>query len=363
VGQAPGLVVREQAEDLDIRPAWRRDDPELEAEAIAFWKRLDLLPAGVPPEARAKELVALAYRSGELVGVSTAAIDYHQPLRARMAFLRGATDPAHRRTRAGVTLGVGTREILERWAAEHPDERVGGLAAIVENRDIGLPLLEPIWPVTRLTLIGFTPDGRQVRAYWFRHFRLGDNSSVEAAPLPLPPDLSGIEVRKAWRRDDPEIEADAIAYWQRLGLLPPGISPEERAKEVIAAAYQDGRLVAVSTATIEYVDFLDARFALLRGSTDPEYRRSHAQLALAEPSREALEEWALAHPEERLAGGIAAVSRSEWGPFVDFPVWPESRLMLFGHMDDGRQIRARWFDHYRLASAQPGGASGPNSGS
>ena len=30
----------------------------------------------------------------------------------------------------------------------------------------------------------------------------------------------GFEVRDAWRRDDPAIEADAIDFWQRLGILP-----------------------------------------------------------------------------------------------------------------------------------------------
>jgi len=34
---------------FEVRPAWRRDDPEIEADAIAFWRRLDLLPKDVAP--------------------------------------------------------------------------------------------------------------------------------------------------------------------------------------------------------------------------------------------------------------------------------------------------------------------------
>jgi hypothetical protein len=157
-----------------------------------------------------------------------------------------------------------------------------------------------------------------------------------------------IEVRIAWRRDDPAIEADAIAFWTRLRLLPLGVAPEHRAKELIAAAYRDGELIAVSTATIEWVDFLRARFAVVRGATDPRQRRGHAQLALAVPSREALRRWSLDHPEEALAGGLAIVDRSEWGDFASLPVWPESELMVIGHTADGQQIRAAWFDHFRL---------------
>ena len=158
-----------------------------------------------------------------------------------------------------------------------------------------------------------------------------------------------IEVRIAWRRDDPAIEADAIDFWTRLALLPPEVRPEQRAKELIAAAYMHGRLIAVSTATIEWIDFLRARFAVVRGATDPEHRRSRAQLALAVPSREALQRWAIDHPEEKLAGGLAVVERAEWGDFASLPVWPESELMVVGHTADGRQIRAAWFDHFRLA--------------
>jgi len=166
---------------------------------------------------------------------------------------------------------------------------------------------------------------------------------------PAAPAAAGeIEIRPAWRLDDAAVEADAIAFWTRLNLLPPGISPEARAKELIAAAYKDGRLIAVATATIEYFPHLRARFAVLRGATDPEHRRSRAQLALAVPSRRILERWAIDHPQEKLAGGLAFIDPAEWGDFARLPVWPESELGFIGFANDGRQVRVAWFDHYRL---------------
>jgi hypothetical protein len=171
-----------------------------------------------------------------------------------------------------------------------------------------------------------------------------DPTALDSSPAT--PD--GIEIRAAWRRDDPQIEADAIEFWTRLDLLPRDAAPEQRAKELIAAAYRDGRLIAVSTATIEWFEHLRARFAVLRGATDPAHRRSRAQLALAVPSRQVLERWALDHPEEKLAGGLAFVETAEWGDFARLPVWPESDLALIGYTTDGRQVRAAWFDHYRL---------------
>jgi hypothetical protein len=162
------------------------------------------------------------------------------------------------------------------------------------------------------------------------------------------PEQGEFQVRIAWRRDDAATEADAIAFWNRIGVLPKGVDPAERAKELIAAAYKDGRLIAVATAAIEHIEFLGVRMAVLRGATDPAHRRGHAQLALAVPSHDALRDWALAHPEERLAGAIAFVAAAEWGDFTRLPVWPESELEVAGYTADNQQIRVRWFDHYRL---------------
>jgi GNAT superfamily N-acetyltransferase len=155
-----------------------------------------------------------------------------------------------------------------------------------------------------------------------------------------------LEIRVAWRRDDPEIEADAVQFWTRLGLLPSGVSPEERAKELVCVAYADGRLIAVGTAAIEHIPQLRANFAVIRGATDPDYRRLGAMWALAEPVRATLEQWAIDNPEERLAGRLGFVEHGAWGELAKMPV--VSRLMLFGYTAEGRQIRGDWFDHFRF---------------
>lgn len=154
------------------------------------------------------------------------------------------------------------------------------------------------------------------------------------------------EVRVAWRRDDPAIEADAIDFWTRLGLLPPGVSPEQRAKELVCVAYAGGRIVAVGTASIEHIPELRARFALIRGATDPDYRRHGAMWALAEPVRATLEQWAIDHPEEKLAGRLGFADLEAWGELTKMPM--VSGLMLFGYTAEGRQVRGEWFDHFRL---------------
>lgn len=57
--------------ETEFKPAWRKNDPALEADAIAFWQKNKFLPKGVVAEERAKELCGLVYRDGEVIAVST----------------------------------------------------------------------------------------------------------------------------------------------------------------------------------------------------------------------------------------------------------------------------------------------------
>lgn len=160
------------AAGYDLRPAWRLDDARIEADAIAFWRRLDILPPDVTPEQRAKELGAVAYKDGRLVGVTTASLGRLEIVRARLAMLRGAVDPDHRRSHVAMALAVYTRELIQRWSKEHPEEKVAGLGAIIESPDLLARQREPFWPTTRFGVVGYRADGRQIRVSWFEDFRL-----------------------------------------------------------------------------------------------------------------------------------------------------------------------------------------------
>lgn len=157
---------------FELRPAWRLDDARIEADAVAFWNRLNILPAGVKAEERAKELIAVAYKGDGIVGVHTATIGRLEQVRTRLAMLRSAVDPDYRRSRLSMALTLYSRALLERWARDNPEERLGGLGAIIESRQLAERGREPYWPQTRFILAGYTPDGRQIRISWFEEFRL-----------------------------------------------------------------------------------------------------------------------------------------------------------------------------------------------
>jgi len=162
----------ELAPGFDLHPAWRRDDRQIELDAIAFWTRLNLLPPDVDPEQRARELAAIAYKDGRIAGVTTIALTRVEQVRARLGMLRGAVDPEFRRSHVGMALFFFTRALIEQWSMEHPQERVAGLGAVLQSPDLAAWEKQPFWPISRFGLIGFAPDGHQIRVSWFEDFRL-----------------------------------------------------------------------------------------------------------------------------------------------------------------------------------------------
>jgi len=166
------MTPEEMIPGCELRPAWRLNDERIEADAIAFWTRLGILPVGVAPEQRAKELVAVVYKNGALFGVQTARIERVEQVRARLAMVRSAVDPGHRRTHISLALTLYSRNLLQAWAREHPEEKLGGLGAKVGGPDLAARAEQPFWPQTRFILAGFLADGRQLRISWFEDYLL-----------------------------------------------------------------------------------------------------------------------------------------------------------------------------------------------
>lgn len=161
----------ELAPDVDFRPAWRLDDPQIEADAVDFWRRINILPPGIEPEERAKELICVAYKEGRIVGVHTARLGQVELVRARLAMLRSAVDPAYRTGRVSFGLSMYARDILERWSIANPDEKLAGMGAVIESKELAGREKQPFWPNTRFGVVGYTAEGRQIRVSWFEHFR------------------------------------------------------------------------------------------------------------------------------------------------------------------------------------------------
>jgi len=172
----------------------------------------------------------------------------------------------------------------------------------------------------------------------------GRTERDDQRPLMLPgPD---VELRPGWRLHDAQLEADAIAFWTRLGILPPNVSPHQRAKEIIGGAYKDGRFLGVTTGTVERLEFLRARFVMLRVAVDPAARGDHVGTALAAFAYKHMGAWATEHREEKIAGIAAIIESQTYAKIMRVPCWPRSRLSLVGFTPGGLQVRVAWFEHF-----------------
>ena len=159
------------APEYDFRPAWRREDTQLMADAKEFWRELKMLgPAEI--ERRAAELIMVAYHLGKPVAVSSANIAMVEQLRCRCAMYRCAVALDHRRHHLSYQISGLSRAVLEQWSLEHPEEEVCGMAANIEASQYRSgKQREPMWPEYDLNLnfVGYTAKGQQLRVAWFKH--------------------------------------------------------------------------------------------------------------------------------------------------------------------------------------------------
>lgn len=158
----------------------------------------------------------------------------------------------------------------------------------------------------------------------------------------------GIEWRVAWRKDDPALEADAEAFWREQGVLPAGVTPADRLKELCVLAYSEGRLAAVSTTVIRELPFLKNNFAMFRCVVAPEFRGHSVARIIAREAREAIETWSLDNPHEGVMGLATIVQSADIQAKSRAAVWRSSGLTLVGYNENNEQIRVAWFGHARV---------------
>ncbi|HEX6859076.1 MAG TPA: hypothetical protein VF138_02590 [Caulobacteraceae bacterium] len=172
--------------------------------------------------------------------------------------------------------------------------------------------------------------------------------------------MLNIQWVNAWKRDDWKVEADAKAFWEKLGLIS-AEERERRVKELCAAGYLDGQLVVVSTVTVSVFPQFKARLGMYRCAVDPAYRRQDLAERISGYTRQVLEMWSVENPAEKLLGYGAIIQAPELMRKGLEPIWHDwgTDLVLAGYTQRGEQIRIGWFRHTRLEGAQPPAAEAP----
>jgi hypothetical protein len=160
-----------------LKPVWRNHDATAERDVLAFWREGRLLSQDVDLATRLMELCVIAYAEDRVVAVNTAVLTWLDQVRARIAMLRLAVAASYRQTHLATEMLAAAKPLLERWAAEHPAEKVMGIGCVVQTRAIGAKLNEAVWPRTGLAVIDHAPNGDQLRLAWFAKATVGDSAT------------------------------------------------------------------------------------------------------------------------------------------------------------------------------------------
>ena len=170
--------------------------------------------------------------------------------------------------------------------------------------------------------------------------------------------MLNIQLVNAWMKDDWKIEADAKAFWEKLGLIS-AEERERRVKELCGAAYLDGVLVAVSTVTVSVVPQVRAKLGMYRCAVDPDHRRQDLAERISGYTRQVLEAWSVENPREKVLGYGAIIQAPELMRKRLEPIWFDwgTDLVLCGYTQRGEQIRIGWFRHTKLEAPAAQGAS------
>lgn len=150
-----------------LRPVWRNHDAAAERDVLAFWREGRLLSQDVDLATRLNELCVIAYAGNKVVAVNTAVLTRLEQVHARVAMLRLALAADHRDLDLAASVLQLAKDQLQDWAARHPEERVMGIAAVVQTRGLGTKGNEAVWLPSGLAVVGHADGGQQLRLAWF----------------------------------------------------------------------------------------------------------------------------------------------------------------------------------------------------
>jgi hypothetical protein len=169
----PSTWTHQARSDVELKPAWRLDDPAINRDTVAFWRQNNLLPHGATGEQRLKELVAVGYDGGKVCAVATAFIVHVDFVNCKLAMFRNAVSPEKRRSRIGTVITTFSRELLEKWSLEHPEEAVMGMGTVTQARELE-SRRRAFMRSTHLGFVGWTKDGHPIRIAWFEHAEVAE---------------------------------------------------------------------------------------------------------------------------------------------------------------------------------------------
>jgi len=170
---------------------------------------------------------------------------------------------------------------------------------------------------------------------------------------------SDVELKPLWRAPrEAAIDRDVLAFWKANNLIPKDSRGEDRLNQLVAVGYDGDALVAVATAFIGHVDFVNCKLAMFRCAVSPEKRRSRISTVITAFARETLEAWSAAHPEEAVLGMGSVTQAREFEGRAARMFMRSTHLGFVGWTSTGHPFRIAWFEHAQVPP-KPGNVHRP----
>ncbi len=157
---------------FELTQVWPQISEQDGEDLLAFWKAHKAIPNDDEARRRLSQVVLLARdRDGAIAGVCTAYAVTPPQLGQPMYFWRVFIAPVWRSSRLFATLMLRSCSVLEVYARKHDYPCIGILVEL-ENERFNKVGRKAEWPSFRLTYIGKSPRGLDVRAHYFKGARL-----------------------------------------------------------------------------------------------------------------------------------------------------------------------------------------------
>lgn len=152
-----------------FKTCWKSEDAVIQRDTLKFWREENLIPEIADAAKRLKNICVVAYDDTRVVAALEARVRHLEIVRSTIAMLALAVRTDHRTGTLVNDIIVLGREVLEQWSLENPQEKLMGIGRIVPSRNADERKRYPVWEPSKLTLIGFTATGAQIRVAWFKH--------------------------------------------------------------------------------------------------------------------------------------------------------------------------------------------------
>jgi hypothetical protein len=145
---------------------------EIGEKVIKLWTEFAKISA-VEAERRLKELVlVLTYRSGEIIGVSTAVKTHFPQINNYVYAYRCFIHPQFRAPALDTQMIVRTKDHLQRLNVLDPENKCVGIMVVVQNEVLKSQWKQAVWQGAEMIYVGNTQKGHHIRIGYCKGARI-----------------------------------------------------------------------------------------------------------------------------------------------------------------------------------------------